>query len=579
MNGIKNRSREARKREEIRLSYTNLSRLIAASMLFAIFALATPHRVDAAVYNIASGDVNALIAAINEANTNGEADTIYLAAGTYTLTEAEVNNEFVGSSGLPWIASDITINGASLSRSGNITTTIRRAANAPAFRIFYVDDAGTLKLDRLIINNGRADGYDSSGGGIRNLGTLMLTNCQIRLNIANSAGGGVINIEGRVSLDNCDVSDNSAIEGGGVYNSGTLTVHRSTFRNNRIRSGAGIFHSAGTLTITNSTISNNLSRVNGGGIFILDGTASLNHVTMASNVADADGNGTGNGGAIYRAATCRFAVNVKNSILALNTDRGAQAPDCSGELTSQGHNLVGNNAGCTFLDADGDQVGNNANPIDPLMAELQDNSSGNGSTQTHALLSGSPAIDAGNNDDCLSADQRNFVRPVDGDNNDVAICDIGAFERGAMPICDFTLFGFPRAATIVGTAGDDVIDGTAGPDRVHGLGGNDTIRGLGGNDIICGGTGNDILNGGGGIDILIGVDGTDRLSGGGNNDILSGGPGNDTLNGNNGDDSLFGDRDDDTLSGGDGSDDKCDGGDHVNGDTASPSCETVTNVP
>ncbi|MBI2485509.1 MAG: hypothetical protein HYW01_00825, partial [Deltaproteobacteria bacterium] len=399
----------------------------------------------------------------------------------------------------------------------------------------------------------------------------------IRVNSAGSSGGGIYNFEGTVSLTNCDVSDNSAIEGGGISNNGTLTVSKSTFRNNKIRNGAGIFHSIGTLTVTNSTVSDNLARGNGGGIFILDGTASLNYVTMAGNVADADGNGSGDGGGIFNAGF--GTVNIKNTILALNTDLGGQAPDCRGELTSQGHNLVGNDEGCTFIDANGDQVGNDANPIDPLITQLQNNSSGNGFTQTHALLAGSPAIDASTNNGCLFTDQRDFVRPADGNNNGVAICDIGAFERSAKPVCDVNLFGAPRAATIVGTAGDNVIDGTAGRDRIHGLGGNDTIRGLGDDDIICGGTGNDPnLSGGGGVDVLIGGDGTDTLNGNGNNDILSGGLGNDTLNGNNGNDTLLGDRDDDTLNGGDGNDDECDGGDHVNGDTAT-NCETVTNVP
>jgi Ca2+-binding RTX toxin-like protein len=129
-----------------------------------------------------------------------------------------------------------------------------------------------------------------------------------------------------------------------------------------------------------------------------------------------------------------------------------------------------------------------------------------------------------------------------------------------------TCGGLP--ATIVGTAGDDVINGTDGPDVIHGLDGNDSINGRGGNDVICGGNGSDNLNGGTGKDTLNGGGGNDTLNGGTGNDTLSGGGGNDTLGGNGGDD---------RLNGGNGTD-TCDGGTHVVGDTAI-NCETVTNVP
>lgn len=59
------------------------------------------------------------------------------------------------------------------------------------------------------------------------------------------------------------------------------------------------------------------------------------------------------------------------------------------------------------------------------LGPLQDNG---GATQTHALLSGSPAIDAGDNTACPGTDQRDVVRPVDGNSDRVAICEIGAVE-------------------------------------------------------------------------------------------------------------------------------------------------------
>lgn len=75
-------------------------------------------------------------------------------------------------------------------------------------------------------------------------------------------------------------------------------------------------------------------------------------------------------------------------------------------------------------------------------------------------------------------------------------------ETGATPTTAPTCRGF--TATIVGTAGADVLVGTAGPDVIVGLGGNDVILGGDGNDIICGGTGDDSLVGGTGRDRIYG---------------------------------------------------------------------------
>ena len=92
----------------------------------------------------------------------------------------------------------------------------------------------------------------------------------------------------------------------------------------------------------------------------------------------------------------------------------------------------------------------------------------------------------------------------------------------AAPTCN----GVP--ATIVGTAGDDVILGTSGPDVIVGKGGDDVIKARGGNDIVCGNGGNDTLIGGGGADLLFGNSGNDVLRGERGADMLAGGSGTDT---------------------------------------------------
>jgi Ca2+-binding RTX toxin-like protein len=127
-------------------------------------------------------------------------------------------------------------------------------------------------------------------------------------------------------------------------------------------------------------------------------------------------------------------------------------------------------------------------------------------------------------------------------------------------------------ATIVGTAGNDVINGTDGADVVAAGAGNDTIDGLGGDDVICGDDGSDVLAGGAGRDVIYGGTGHDELAGGDGNDELTGGPdtdelaggagndhvdggdGDDMITGQDGDDVLTGAADDDTVAGNDGTD-------------------------
>ncbi len=109
-----------------------------------------------------------------------------------------------------------------------------------------------------------------------------------------------------------------------------------------------------------------------------------------------------------------------------------------------------------------------------------------------------------------------------------------------------------KAATIVGTPGDDSLVGTSGADVIVGLGGDDTISGGGENDTICGNAGNDQIQGGGGKDTVDGGDGDDTLAGAGGDDNLAGDGGDDTLAGNGGDDYLDGGPGHDSGNGGGG---------------------------
>ncbi|MBI3242468.1 MAG: CSLREA domain-containing protein [Chloroflexi bacterium] len=269
---------------------------------------------------------------------------------------------------------------------------------------------------------------------------LTVRNSALVGNMATGSGGGIFNFGGggveNVVIEDSAITGNSGSSGGGVRNNnGVTTVTRSLINNNTSTSdGGGFYNDAGTLTIVNSTVSGNTASVNGGGIyefaFVGGFTTHLNNVTITGNTADSDADDNGGGGGVFNDGG---TINANNTIIAANLDLSAGiepsiTPDCSGILTSQGYNLIANTAGCVIF---GDTTGN----ITDLSANLGPLADNGGPTFTHALLTGSPAIDAGDPAGCkdrfgatLETDQRGVSRPQDGDNDPPANCDIGAFE-------------------------------------------------------------------------------------------------------------------------------------------------------
>jgi hypothetical protein len=283
---------------------------------------------------------------------------------------------------------------------------------SPATTIIDGGGAGTVvtissasahvTLSGFTIQNGLA----FTGGGVNNSGTLTISNSSINSNTTASAISG----------------------GGGIFNDGTLTINKSMVSGNVAGSscvlrfcpsGGGIYNK-GTLTINNSTISGNTAyttcdlcggSASGGGIYQSGGTVTVSNSTISGNTASSFG--TSFGGGIYGIAT------LQDSIVANNTGGG----NCSGTMTSLGYNLS-SDASCNFTNT-GD-----LNNTDPVLGPLQNNG---GPTQTQALLPGSPAIDAGNPAGCTDsqghlskADQRGMPRP---DKEDPGGCDMGAYER------------------------------------------------------------------------------------------------------------------------------------------------------
>lgn len=434
-----------------------------------VFALVLEQSVYAAVFHIASGDVAGLINAITTANSNGQNNTIELDAGTYTLTS--IDNNTNGPNGLPSISSKVTIEGA-----GDATTIIKRVLDGQQFRIFHVDVNGTLIINGLTISNGSAGpdperGQVSIGGGIfNNGGILNLNNSTVSGNGANFGIAGGIWNEGTAMIINSRISDNfpeagdcggiansgpmnitnSVIDGnhadlsaGGVCNSSEMMIGRSTISGNSVEGGGGGIANEGNLTITDSSIHDNFADFRDAGGIVNVGNLTITNSTIADNVTFFEGEensggitnfglikitnstianntepfGDGVGGIMN---DIEGAVYLDNTILAHNATNVEVSPnpsDCNGEVTSLGNNIIGDTAGCNITLEITDLIGNPG-----LDAFANNGTPGNGH---FPLLSNSQAINAGNNDICLSnpilhADQIGAPR--------IGICDIGSIE-------------------------------------------------------------------------------------------------------------------------------------------------------
>ncbi|HEX6190396.1 MAG TPA: Ig-like domain-containing protein, partial [Pyrinomonadaceae bacterium] len=277
-----------------------------------------------------------------------------------------------------------------------------------ASRVFNIASGKTFNIKELTITGGSA----GSNGAVRtDGGTVNLINSTVSGNL----GGGVfVDATGVVGVSQSTISGNSAAGG-----------------------GAGIYCDNGsTLYMTNSTVSGNTTPLSGGGITALNGciVTSVN-VTISNNTADNDNNGSGAGGGIFNGSG---TVGLYNTIVAGNFNEDGVTDgrdDVNGALfASSSFNLIGDGTGMTGIThgANGNQVGTGVSPINALLGALADNG---GLTFTHALLTGSPAIEAGSNTNAsnegLTTDQRGtgFPRIADSaDADTTATVDIGAFE-------------------------------------------------------------------------------------------------------------------------------------------------------
>ncbi|MBN2474574.1 MAG: hypothetical protein JXB62_08195 [Pirellulales bacterium] len=295
-----------------------------------------------------------------------------------------------------YTAEDLSLREALLLAAIHSSNDVIRFDAALAGGTIALDPAlGQLEIDSDVEIDGPGELTVEFGGNGRVLtvpGGVAAT-----VNGLTICGGGIYNA-GEMTVAGCTILGNQTVEtrGGGVVNYGAMTIADSTLRGNSTAATGGAVWNAGELTIANSTISGNASNGAGAGVFN-DGTLVVTNTTVVGNTGAQGAAGIFNEDG---------AVRLYNSIVAENFPDNVGGP--GGLDSASSHNLVGG---------------------DPKLAPLTDNG---GLTWTHALLDGSPAIDAGVNDRAvdagLSCDQRGADRFLDGDANGTATVDLGAFE-------------------------------------------------------------------------------------------------------------------------------------------------------
>ena len=263
----------------------------------------------------------------------------------------------------------------------------------------------------------------------------MLPSLEIRQSLD---GGGMYNqFNSSPTLTNVSFNGNLANDdGGGMFNNGgcSPTLTNVAFRGNSSSGfGGGMYNVYNSSILTNVTFSENLSGLDGGGMFNHNSNSSLTNVTFSGNSAH-------NGGGLYN-------TNSSSPTLTNVTISGNIAVDSGGGMHNSYSNPTitntivwgnkpdqiynnGSSPSIRYSDIQGGYTGTGNLNVNPLWDSLANNG---GFTQTHALGAGSPAIDTGNPNNCPSTDQRSFHRPIDGNGDGTAACDMGAYEYASYP--------------------------------------------------------------------------------------------------------------------------------------------------
>ena len=357
--------------------------------------------------------------------TSGDDSLIRLTQGELLISDSlSIDGDSVGSVLITGDANgdDITVNDAILT---DVAASFGGTAGASddllddnSRVINFTFGSGNLTLTGLTITGGRTTGVLFGGGGIRSDGELSLINSTVS---GNSSSG-------------------FRADGGGIHTSlSDLTLINSTISLNSVTgsqaSGGGVSLNGGDLSLINSTVSGNGSEFDGGGVWFTNATVLIVNSTLTENVA------SGRGGGVSAVVGVN-ELTLQNTILAGNTDNGT-APDLMFNGSpffdrSVRNSLIGDSRGADFLFGNDNIIDQQA-----LLGPLADNG---GPTQTHALLLGSPAINAGSN-----------ALAVDKNGSPLSIDQLGEtrITRGTVDIGAVEFFG---SRDLVVTTRQDIFD-------------------------------------------------------------------------------------------------------------------------
>lgn len=303
------------------------------------------------------------------------------------------------------------------------------------------DSGATIQMvtlsDVQVLNNSSG----GEGGGIYNTGPMTLDHVTVTGNSSAINGGGIYN-DAAMRMTDSQIgtlsAPNQANDGGGLFETGfhTTQIERSAFVGNSASSGGAIAGRRMVFeVISRSTIADNTATDGGAGI-MTNGRAELINDTVADNTVSGKVGKAGAGLSGFGPASQQPAggaanaanFSLVNTIVANNTYAGTPATllNCGGKgegdpaarFYSMGYNMEDGNT-CGFTAA-GDH-----SDVNPQLGPPADNG---GPTLTMALLSGSPAVDAGDSALCPNEDQRGQMGRADGNVDGVFQCDIGAYE-------------------------------------------------------------------------------------------------------------------------------------------------------
>jgi predicted outer membrane repeat protein len=357
--------------------------------------------------------------------------------GTLTLTSSTISGNSAASGGgissygtLTITSSTISGNNASYSRGGGLSSNGPTAISNSTFSGNSAAGGGgissqntlTLTSSTISGNNG---GGNSDGGGLSSIGQTTISNSTFSGNSAGDGGG--ISSQNTLTITFSTISGNNSNNGGGILNHASLTITSSTISSNIAIVGGGLMTSSGIVMISNSTISGNRATKGGGLNNSLGSEATMSNSTIIGNTAYSPGGGIFNGGTLTLVSSLIAGNAAPSGAEIANAQRNHPGPP-PGIINAANFNLFGHSGasnGQAFVNfsPSGSDISATSDGTAPaalssiLDTTLQDNG---GDTQTHALVAGSPAIDAVQ--DGPSTDQRGVSRPQG------AAFDIGAFE-------------------------------------------------------------------------------------------------------------------------------------------------------